>query len=165
MCAVVKTTESPAAILLRPAAFGLLTSLPRKAEPRMLVIRTSWVSKEVSPVTKVSLTKSPILRPRISTRSSTSSMPSWRRISSMFSSSTIFAMIDLPAPGGLIQFRDLRVCSNDVSRVVCHQKKTMRDNGGRRVRADEDIDAITVVPEFAHLDQMQTGRLTKAIDD
>jgi hypothetical protein len=74
---------------------GALASLPRKEQPRILVIRTSKVSALVwsLPVKNVSRTTSPRVRARISCRSSTSSIPSRRRISSMFSRATLLRMV------------------------------------------------------------------------
>src|SRR5207244_5267744 len=54
----VKTTGDPARSRDRPANAGVLASLPRRASPRLLVIRTRSVSpaKEPLPIRNVSFT-------------------------------------------------------------------------------------------------------------
>src|SRR5216683_2083962 len=96
MWALVKVTGVPTRSFDRPVHAGRLASLPRYSSPRMLVIRTKTVSlaNDLALITSVSLTKSPVWSARISFRSSTSTMPFRRRISSMFSISTSLAMVD-----------------------------------------------------------------------
>src|SRR5262245_51122359 len=94
MWAAVKTRGDPIPSRDRTVEVGLQTSLPRNAEPVMLVIRTSTVSPVAAvPVRSVSLTRSPTSSPRMASRSPTSSMPTSRRLSSIFSISTRFPML------------------------------------------------------------------------
>jgi len=59
MCAAAKATGDPTRSLDRAGATGRSASLPRNADPLMLVIRTDSVSNDVVPVRNVSLTTSP----------------------------------------------------------------------------------------------------------
>src|SRR5262249_6238754 len=185
MWAAVKATGDPAPSLDRPVETGLRTSLPRNAGPRMLVIRTSTASaaKAGGPVSRVSLTRSPATSPRMSSRSTTSSMPTARRFSSMFSISTRFPMIGSfarpgrsrrrrPARGAkaspdrlLIPPGERRGGRGDVAVPVSDQEITVSDVDRPGFRADEDVDPVVVLPESPDLDPLQVAGPAKGVQD
>src|SRR5262249_22679632 len=176
MCFVVKATKAPTWRFDRPGEAGAVASLPRNAAPLMLVIRTDRVSIDRVPARSVSLTKSPIFSPRISCRSSTSSIPARSRISSMFSISTGLRMIGPLSPRGkvghgrrkakqrpvadppvLILSRDLRGGCDDVAVAVSHQEITVGDLGGSSVHADPDVHPVVILPQEADLHPVQVA--------
>src|SRR6516225_9715488 len=135
----------------------------------MLVMRTDNVSPPVHdpvPARKVKCTVSPTCSPRIIWRSSTSSMPSRRRISSIFSISTGFRMLVLSffeaESFRLILTHDLRRGGEDIPRAVGDKEIAVAHLCRSRVHADEDVSPVVVFPQEADLNPLQTLWLPKA---
>src|SRR6516165_1693840 len=136
----------------------------------MLVMRTDNVSPPVHdpvPARKVKRTVSPTRSPRIIWRSSTSSMPSRRRISSIFSISTGFRMLVLSffeaeSFRRLILTHDLRRGGEDIPRAVGDEEIAVGNLCCSRVHADDDVSPVMVFPQEADLNPVQTIWLAKA---
>ena len=56
-----------------------------------------------------------------------------------------------------IRFRDFWIAGGNVSRAVRRHKETVSDPGGTRVRADENVHPVVILPQTANLHLMQTG--------
>jgi hypothetical protein len=65
---------------------------------------------------------------------------------------------------GSIQFCDLRSGTDEPTIAVNHQEVTVGKRDGTGVIADDNVDAVVIVPHFADLNMAQIHWLTKSVE-